>query len=155
MLVAFTRGGWPLLGSSRAGQREPEDDSAWNDLVGQRDTAYGGIKELEFEYSLGNLSERDYERLRQRYRSDAAATLRKLDAAVKGAGGAASGAPASAAARPSASPSGGPRCPSCDKPAEDGDHYCRRCGTDLGRRCGSCSESVGLGARFCTACGAP
>lgn len=38
-----------------------------------------GIKDLEYERSLGKISERDYTELMQRYRGDAKALLQKLD----------------------------------------------------------------------------
>jgi hypothetical protein len=36
------------------------------DLLAERDAAHVAIEELEFEFHLGNLSQRDYEELRAR-----------------------------------------------------------------------------------------
>jgi hypothetical protein len=134
MLAAFTVVGWPLISSAREARREPGGASPWNDLIGQRDAAYRAIKELDFEYQLGNLSESDYRGLRERYRSEAAATLRKLDAAMRGAGAgeaSASGPATPAAVAPTVSPQADPSCPSCGGPTEAGDRYCRSCGGQL------------------------
>lgn len=132
MLAAFTVVGWPLISSSGGARREASAASPWDDLIGQRDAAYGGIKELDFEYELGNLSESDHRRLRQRYRSDAAATLRRLDAALRGASQApADGRAASAGVTPASSPQAGLSCPSCGKPTGAGDRYCWSCGARL------------------------
>jgi len=153
MLAAFTVVAWPLMSSARDARRELGGASPWNDLIGQRDAAYRAIKELDFEYQLGNLSESDYRGLRERYRSEAAATLRKLDAAAGGG----SEAPASGPATPAAvdstvSPQAGPPCPSCGKPTEAGDRYCRSCGGQLGRHCTNCGGPVEPQHHFCAGC---
>jgi hypothetical protein len=134
MLAAFIVVGWPLINSARDARREPGGVSPLNDLIGRRDAAYRAIKELDFEYQLGNLSESDYRSLRERYRSEAAAVLRELDAAMKesGPGEAAPSRPATAAAVASTvSAQADPPCPSCGGPTESGDRYCRSCGASL------------------------
>ena len=134
MLAAFTVVGWPLISSARDTRREVGGASPWNDLIGQRDAAYRAIKELDFEYQLGNLSESDYRGLRERYRSEAAATLRELDAVMRGAGAgeASPGGPAtSAAVAPTLPAQADPPCPSCGRPTEAGDRRCRSCGAGL------------------------
>jgi len=134
MLAAFTVVGWPLISSARDTRREVGGASPWNDLIGRRDAAYRAIKDLDFEYQLGNLSEPDYRGLRERYRSEAAATLRELDAVMRGAGAgeASPGGPATpAAVAPTLPVQADPPCPSCGKPVEVGDHHCLSCGARL------------------------
>jgi hypothetical protein len=134
MLAAFTVVGWPLIRSARDARREPGGASPWNDLIGRRDAAYRAIKELDFEYQLGNLSESDYRGLRERYRGEAAATLRELDAAMRGVGAheASPNGPATpATVAPTVLAQADPRCPSCGRPTEVTDHYCLRCGARL------------------------
>ncbi len=131
MLVAFTVVGWPLISSSPA-RRESGERSPFDDLIGERDAAYQSIKELDFEYQLGNLSESDYQRLRQWYRREAASTLRKLDAALKGASEATGRGPAASSETASSdSPSAQIACPYCGKRAQTGDRYCWSCGARL------------------------
>ncbi len=155
MLVAFTVVGWPLIAESRSQRRESGASSPYDDLVGQRDVAYRGIQELDFEYELGNLSEPDYQRLRQRYRSEAAATLQKLDAAVAVGGDAPpSGRVASTGAAPSDSIQAELSCPSCGRPTEAGDRHCWGCGGQLGRQCANCGDLVQAQHQFCGSCGA-
>jgi hypothetical protein len=155
MLVAFTAVGWPLISSSRVTQREPGGAPPLDDLTSQRDAAYRGIMDLDFEHELGNLSESDYRSLRQRYHSEAAATLRKLDAAVSGGSEVPPSDPAaSAEASSQASPKAGLACPSCGKPMEATDQYCWSCGGRLGGCCTTCGVSVDAGHRFCPGCGA-
>ena len=148
MLVAFTVVGWPLVGSSRGARRESSEGSPGENLVSQRDAAYGAIKELDFEYELGNLSESDYQGLRERYRNEAAAALRKLDAT-------ASGPAASTEVASPESPRAGLACPSCGKPTAFGDRYCWNCGEQRVHRCPQCALPVLTGDRFCASCGAP
>ena len=134
MLAAFTVVGWPLIRSARDARREVNGAPLWNDLIGRRDAAYRAIKELDFEYQLGNLSEPDYRGLRERYRSEAAATLRELDAVMRGAGAgeASPGGPATpAVVAPTLPVQADPPCPSCSRPTEAGDRHCLSCGARL------------------------
>jgi hypothetical protein len=133
MLVAFALVGWPLVGPARDSRRAPSGASAGSDLVDRRDAAYRAIKDLEFEYELGNLSESDYRSLRERYRSEAAAILRELDA-VQGeaaAEAAPSGPAGQAAVVSTATARVNLSCPSCGRRAEEGDRYCSSCGSRL------------------------
>jgi hypothetical protein len=134
MLAAFTVVGWPLIRSARDARREVGGPPLWNDLIGRRDAAYRAIKELDFEYQLGNLSESDYRGLRGRYRSEAVATLRELDTVMIGAGAgdvSPSGPSTPAAVAPAVSIQAVPPCPSCGRSAEAGDRHCGSCGAGL------------------------
>ena len=71
---------WPLLRARPAmatGQSWERD--RLDSLLSRRDSAYDAIRDLDFEYHLGNLSEADYLELRERYRERAAGVLRRLD----------------------------------------------------------------------------
>jgi hypothetical protein len=73
--------GYPLLRPGRGkGDLVSRDHSEIEDLLARRDEAYAAIKELEFEFHLGNLAQRDYEELRARYRQRAEDILRELEA---------------------------------------------------------------------------
>ena len=80
-VAVFAFVSYPLL---RPGRSEadlvPTDHRGEEDLLAQRDAAYAAIKELEFEFHLGNLSQKDYDDLRARSRRRAADILRHLDA---------------------------------------------------------------------------
>jgi len=133
MLAAFIVVARPLIRSARDGGREPGGVSPRSDLIGRRDAAYRAIKELDFEYQLGNLSESDYRGLRDRYRREAAAILREMDSATKtaGAGEASPSSLATAASTSTASSQADPPCPSCGTPTEAGDRRCWSCGARL------------------------
>ena len=71
---------WPLLRARPA----PDTGQSWErdrleSLLSRRDSAYDAIRDLDFEYRLGNLSEADYLELRERYRERAAGVLRRLE----------------------------------------------------------------------------
>ena len=133
MLAAFMVVARPLIRSARDGGHDPGDVSSHNDLIGRRDAAYRAIKELDFEYQLGNLSESDYRGLRDRYRREAAAILREMDSATKtaGAGEASASSAATPAVASTASSQADPPCPSCGTPTAAGDRRCGSCGARL------------------------
>ncbi|MBI2914263.1 MAG: zinc ribbon domain-containing protein [Chloroflexi bacterium] len=147
MLVALSITGWPLLSSSRrlrpeaSGAASPADD-----LMARRDATYRAIKELDFEHELGNLSESDYQELRDRYRTRAAAVLQELESVLASAG------PSPAAVE--ASPQGSLPCPHGSQPTEPSDGYCWSCGAKLEGRCSACGHALAPGDNFCASCGA-
>src|SRR3989304_10454428 len=52
------------------------------DLHSRRDSTYEALKDLEFEYQSGGLSERDYRDLEAKYKDRAIALIKRLDSAV-------------------------------------------------------------------------
>jgi hypothetical protein len=48
-------------------------------LLDRKNVIYQNLRDLEFEYKMGRLSEADFERLEAGYRNDAAAVLGRLD----------------------------------------------------------------------------
>jgi hypothetical protein len=79
--AVFLAVGYPLLRPGRGkGDLVSTDHREAEDLLAERDEAYAAIKELEFEFHLGNLSQRDYEELRARYCQRAEGILQELEA---------------------------------------------------------------------------
>jgi hypothetical protein len=146
-MAAFALVGYPLLRPRRGeGGFLSTNHRGTEDLLAQRDAAYAAIKELEFEFHLGNLSQQDYDDLRARYRQRAAAILRQLDAAELEA--------AAASEKSATGPSrdGGAAeeieravallrqqldgnalliCPACHNRVHPDDRFCGRCGARL------------------------
>jgi len=146
MALSFGAIAWPFLGRRVSGDAARKPVRPWDDLVSQRDTTYQALKELEFEYNLGNLSDADYADLRERYRTQAAGVLQKLDTATADIGPE-DPPPAVLAGSP------GKGCPSCRAAIAEGDAYCARCGERLGAHCRDCGQPVAEEDRFCPACG--
>ena len=148
MALSFGAIAWPFLGRRVYGDPARKPVTPWDDLVSQRDTTYQALKELEFEYNLGNLSDADYADLRERYRTQAAGILQRLDAATEHIDP--EDPPPAALEAPS-----GRACPSCHEAIVEGDTYCARCGERLGAHCRDCGNLVLEEDRFCPACGRP
>ena len=51
-------------------------------LLTRKAILYGNLKDLNFEYRMGRLSEEDFQRLEATYKNEAAAILRKLDSST-------------------------------------------------------------------------
>lgn len=147
MLAAFAIAGWPLLSSVRQKRLLAGGVSAVDELLSRRDSAYNAIKELDFEYELGNLSQPDYQDLRDRYRARAAAVLQELEETMARTG-------TQTAEGGGAQTADGPRpCSTCSSPTEQGDEYCWSCGTRLEGGCPSCGRAIDPGDSFCAFCG--
>jgi hypothetical protein len=171
MLTAFAVVSWPLLDSAKgSASQDAEPDAEREELLNERDSMYRAIKELDFDYELGNLSSHDYESLRERYRSRAAAVLHSLDrpASPQRAKKAptATGEPApipegratapTEAEPPSApapAPVHGRFCSTCGKSVPAGDDCCWNCGAEQQRQCPHCSDWRPTSDIFCGKCG--
>ena len=159
MLAAIAAVAWPLLNSAKApAAAQGELSLELEELAGQRDAAYRAIKELEFEHQLGNLSQQDFQALRERYRTEAAGILRQLERARRPEKetvpvSAGSQAQSSKSAPAPASAVGGRTCPACGKSAPADDRFCWHCGTSLERICPVCQAPRPSSDVFCGACG--
>lgn len=60
------------------------DNKELRELRSKRDTAYSMLKELEFDYHSGILTEEDYRDLEEKYKTKAIAILGELDASETG-----------------------------------------------------------------------
>jgi hypothetical protein len=54
-------------------------ESEWDPLLNRKAAVYGNLKDLEFEYKMGRLSEPDFQQLRAAYKNEATDILKKLD----------------------------------------------------------------------------
>lgn len=53
--------------------------NALDSLIAQRDSAYDAIRDLDFDFQLGKLSQADYDLLREKYKARAALALQQID----------------------------------------------------------------------------
>lgn len=112
--------------SSQSWERERLEE-----LLSRRDSAYDALRDLDFEYQIGNLSESDYKGLREHYRFRAAAVLRLLHhLGSQTERSVVSGAKEEAGLKSDGKCENG-TCHACAKPNEAVDIYCRYCGTRL------------------------
>lgn len=82
-LPALTIALWPLFrgpgGDPDAAAERPRDDRRL-ELEEEKTALYRALRELEFDHEAGHLSDADYEGLRERYETRAAALITDLDA---------------------------------------------------------------------------
>ncbi|MBI2526859.1 MAG: tetratricopeptide repeat protein [Candidatus Rokubacteria bacterium] len=83
-LPAFALALWPLFrrgaASAERGAGPTADDDRRIELSEEKASLYRALKEIEFDYDAGHLSEEDYRPLRDRYEGRAAAVIQALDA---------------------------------------------------------------------------
>jgi len=135
---------YPLV---RTPRREQEGEEG-GELLGRRDATLGAIKELQFDYELGNLSPQEHRELEGKYRAKAMAILRELDQAPPQGAEAIEREVSALRTRLKAPPQkaeaiedevkalrekvrAGRFCSQCGSPAEAGDRFCSRCGAPL------------------------
>jgi hypothetical protein len=111
------------------------------------DLAIAALREIEFDRATGKLSDSDYAVLRERYASQALATMRSGGAKTPVVEDA-----AEAAVR--AYRSAHPTCGKCGIRPETDAIYCSNCGNYLPGKCVSCGVAVtAAGVRYCLDCG--
>ncbi len=113
----------------RRGQRPADSgtDEKLQELRSERDTTYSMLKELEFDFQSGILTEKDYRDLEARYKRKAISTLRDIDDAGKGGGVEEEIEKQVQEIRRSK----GKFCPQCGARCQEGDRFCSHCGTSL------------------------
>ena len=81
VLLALWQSLRTLLGEAQglAGEPEAATESGRRQLLREKDTLLGAIRELRFEHDLGKLSDADLAQLEQGYRGRARDVLRELD----------------------------------------------------------------------------
>ncbi len=143
ILVGFVA--YPLL-KEQLGEEEsldlPEDVE---ELYRRKETTYSALKELEFDFRTGKLSEGDFHELDARYRADALEILASIDAREKGVSDtpgarrarAQRKSPRVTAAEPAASVTAASfaepfACAACGRMNREDARFCAGCGEELG-----------------------
>ncbi len=112
----------------------------------QRQAVLSALRDLDFDFRTGKVSDEDYTALRTQLVSEAALYIQseksieddQLEAMIK--------------AR-KASQSKIQECSHCGQKNEAGSRFCSQCGTAVGNDCPSCGKAVQAGDLFCTVCG--
>jgi len=160
---------YPLLAPRSRYRRVSRGPSEIDALLRRKANLYANMKDLEFEYQMGKLSQPDYERLRDEDRAEAARLLHEIealedrddvdaiiereiaaraDAPAASARPAAGDAPREAATTPvRAAPAGRPAAVAASATAA-------ATAPRPAAFCSACGARVRAGDRFCSACGA-
>lgn len=114
----------PLL-AARSGEIFDDEfrESPLQHLLARKDSIYTAIKDVEFDYSTGKLSEEDYRSLREKFSAEAAEVLQEIDETASGAKSAKKQGKGKKSARTA--------CGACGFRAKPGDKFCKSCGTPL------------------------
>jgi len=110
----------------------------------QRLAALTALRDLDFDFQVGKVSEDDYaSSLRAQLVAEAARTLQddkddKIEALIQ----ARKASKAKAAA-----------CAHCGETLEAGNHFCSHCGAAVEDSCPSCGKNIKAGDLFCSSCG--
>jgi hypothetical protein len=140
---------YPLFKTSP--EERTETPIALDGLLSQRDAAYDAIRDLDFDFQMGKLSESDYATMRERYRGRAAVALEQIDESSRTSAGSLAEeqiAALRAAKRVTVAPddaiereialrrarkgaTADSRCPNCGTPNTAGDTFCAKCGNKL------------------------
>lgn len=114
---------YPLLKARGGSKLDLDSNHRATDLEERKENIYAAIKEIEFDYQMGKLSEEDFNELRQQYKNDAVELLKEIDKTqpqVEKAEG-----------KKSAKLQTARFCWNCGAPLKPEDKFCADCGTNL------------------------
>ena len=128
VLTAFTVTfiAYPLF-RQRSLSFDAVENERLRELYSKRDTTYSIIKELEFDFQSGMLTEEDYQDLETKYKREAVSILKDIDKLKQG------GDVEEEIERQvlELRQGEGCFCPQCGAKCQGDDHFCSRCGTSL------------------------
>ena len=159
-VVAFV--GYPLLKEQWGDDDDFELSEETEDLHRRKESTYSALKELEFDYKTGKLSEQDYRELDARYKAQAIEILEAIDQLERPQ-------PKGKSAKASRPGSASAACASCGRVNLPDARFCASCGGPLGPAaagppaqssedslsllCDACGVELAPGHRFCGSCG--
>jgi hypothetical protein len=99
----------------------------WQHLEGRKAAIYENLRDLQFEYRVGKLSDDDYQRTKKELQAELAGVMAEIDSLKAGAGAAAAPAKETPAERAPAK-----KCPHCGAKFEKALKFCGECGKPMG-----------------------
>ncbi len=124
--------GYPLVRRSRPTPSAGPDPG--RELRSEKENVYEALRDLDFEFRTGKLSEQDYHELQADYRARALRLLQHSDDRQHA-----------------------PECHACGRLNPSGSRYCEICGASLApvSACAACGTPGRPDDRFCAVCGHP
>jgi hypothetical protein len=119
---------YPLF-KQRTDSVDSAEDKEFQESLSKRDTTYSMLKELEFDFQSGILTEEDYRDLEARYKRKAISILKNIDDLEKGTEVGAEIEKQVLELRRGK----GRFCPQCGAKYQADDRFCSRCGVSLSR----------------------
>jgi hypothetical protein len=135
------------------------------ELLKKKENAYLAIKDLDFDYKMGKLSEADHINLREQLKREAMVILQQIDELEKSQYGesledqiereilAYRKRKKAEIQSYSAKITSEIKCPHCQKPSGANDKFCSECGTRVQMSCEGCGKTYTVGQKFCSHCG--
>lgn len=148
----------PVQKSSRAAIKRP--GASKQALEESHQKAILALRDLDFDYRAGKVSDDDYSGLRANLLAQAAASYQRLDemsdarleSLIQARRKLRPAENAELQANPA--PASEFKCESCQAPLVEGANFCMKCGTMVKKEfCPHCGKPVGAGDSFCPACG--
>ncbi|MBF8304114.1 MAG: zinc-ribbon protein [Dehalococcoidia bacterium] len=168
---------WKKSPTSKVAGSAPNEE-----LLAQKEATYAALKELEFDYALGNLTPQDHAELEIKYKDKAVSILKQLDAreskrakphsavdeieaeVLRLRSSAKKAQPDRKAIedeilklrqkRPAVPAKAKETCPKCHSEITHGAKFCPYCGSSLEPTvCPKCSANYRQGEKFCAQCG--
>ncbi len=125
-VLTFVFIAYPLF-KQRLWSVDSSENEELQELHSKRDTTYSMLKELEFDFQSGILTEEDYRDLEARYKRKAISILRDVDNLEKGTG------VEDEIEKQVLELRQGRFCPQCGARRQEDDRFCANCGANLGR----------------------
>ncbi|MBI5166736.1 MAG: zinc ribbon domain-containing protein [candidate division NC10 bacterium] len=148
--------GYPLIkGSSDGSGKDTSEPEGLRELQLRKESVYAALKDLEFDYRTGKLSEQDYKELDEQYRYQAMSLLREIERTEEGEDLSDRIEEEVRALRKARTKAPGLRCPSCQGQYRPGDRFCPSCGGHLASACPGCGAPYEEGDNYCSKCGKP
>ncbi|MBI4594849.1 MAG: zinc ribbon domain-containing protein [Candidatus Tectomicrobia bacterium] len=136
-------------------------NGAAGELLTQKESLLSALKEIDFDYKTGKLSDEDYHELQESYRLKAIAVMEEIDKrgtkpdsleakvereieAARRTG---------AQKQRAATKKRNLLCPSCSSPVTVQDKFCQECGYSLEQVCHNCGQILGKSDKYCSGCG--
>ncbi|MDZ7292612.1 MAG: zinc ribbon domain-containing protein [candidate division KSB1 bacterium] len=107
------------------------------ELEARKAEIYAAIRDIDFDYRMGKLSQEDYQALRDRYKAEAIDMMKQIDALMlrqsRSSSSKGDGKEGSGQSRKTTVSSGKKLrfCPQCGQPVEADDRFCSACGGKL------------------------
>ncbi len=115
--------GYPLL-QKRQRQVSFALNHRAQELEARKAEIYAAIRDIDFDYRMGKLSQEDYETLRDQYKTEAISMMKQIDQMQPG--------PSSRRTKETAAAKTAARfCHHCGQPAAAADQFCSVCGGKL------------------------
>src|SRR3954447_24883882 len=118
-----------ILGVSPKDLPEPEPVSPFQHLDERKAAIYENLRDLQFEYRVGKLSDADYQTTKQDLQRELAIVLAEVDRLSAALGATAAAKPAAPAKRPAAR--SGFVCPACNAAFDKDLKFCGECGKPM------------------------